>query len=386
MAAWRFNSLHKSCMQAVDRAILDLRRGIPVVLQTADGPFLVAPLEGLNSELLADMIHGSAEQALLLLTQRRLNYLGQDQSQTPAALPLTSRDSLNTVIRWAVAPQASWPQARRPHSLPNISAHVMMLLRRGLLIPSAVITRPNQALRADIESALQARTLIAITPEEIDRHQHNTTSLLQRVSEANVPLEVAASSRFIVFREADGLREHVAILIGEPANWPACVPVRLHSACLTGDLFGSLRCDCGAQLKTSVATINQRGGGILLYLDQEGRSIGFANKMRAYQMQDEGLDTIDADHVLGFSQDERHYAVAREMLIDLEVEHIDLLTNNPTKLAALDHPPLRVEKRSRIYGHITRHNRNYLYTKSQRAGHWLDQLLDTDDTDSEPDT
>lgn len=386
MTAWRFNSLHQLCMQTVDRAILDLRRGIPVVLQTAEDSFLIAPLEGLHSELLADMIHGSAEPALLLLTQQRLAYLGYNHSQSPAALPLTPRDSLDTVIRWAVDPQADWPQERQPHSPPAIATHVLELLRRGLLIPSAVITRPNQALHTDMESALAARTLIAVTPAEIDRHRHDTPRLLQRVSEATVPLEVAASSRFIVFREADGLREHVAILIGEPTNWPACVPVRLHSACLTGDLFGSLRCDCGAQLKASVATIQQRGGGVLLYLDQEGRSIGFANKMRAYQMQDEGLDTIDADQVLGFSQDERHYTVAREILLDLEIERIDLLTNNPAKLAALDQPPLRVEKCSHIYGHITRHNRNYLHTKSERAGHWLDHLLNRDAHDPDANT
>ncbi len=248
-------------------------------------------------------------------------------------------------------------------------------MRRGLLIPAAIIVAPDDHLGPVIKRRLDRGDLLSVAAADVFAHREAAPSLLRRVSEADVPLEAAPDSRFVVFREADGMREHVAIVIGDAARWPAPLPVRLHSACLTGDLFGSLRCDCGPQLKASLAAINERGGGVLLYLAQEGRGIGLANKMRAYQMQDDGLDTVDADRVLGFDQDERDYAVAREMLAQLKVAHIDLLTNNPAKIEAMNREPIEVAGRSGIYGRLTRQNHRYLTTKAERAGHWLDALL-----------
>ncbi len=178
-----------------------------------------------------------------------------------------------------------------------------------------------------------------------------------------------------MFREADGMREHIAILIGDPQTWNDAVPVRLHSACLTGDLFGSLRCDCGEQLRESVRAIDERGGGVLLYLAQEGRGIGLANKLRAYTLQDGGLDTVDADQVLGFGEDERTYGVALEMLEQLQIQRIELLTNNPEKLNAMAQGGIEVVNRRGVYGKLTRQNQRYLDAKAKRAGHWLEEVL-----------
>ena len=171
------------------------------------------------------------------------------------------------------------------------------------------------------------------------------------------------------------MREHIAIVIGDPDAWNDAVPVRLHSACLTGDLFGSLRCDCGEQLRESVRTIDERGGGVLLYLAQEGRGIGLANKLRAYTLQDSGLDTVDADQVLGFGEDERTYGVALEMLEQLDITRIELLTNNPEKIAAMDQGGVEVVNRRGVYGKLTKQNRRYLDAKAKRAGHWLEEVL-----------
>ena len=178
----------------------------------------------------------------------------------------------------------------------------------------------------------------------------------------------------------------VAIVIGDPGAWPADVPVRLHSSCLTGDLFGSLRCDCGEQLRRGVAAIHAQGGGVLLYLSQEGRGIGLANKLRAYGLQDEGLDTIDADQVIGFSKDERDFRIAHEMLDELGIARILLLTNNPSKVAALQKAGIHVVGRRAIYGEVTAQNQRYLKTKASRHGHWLNDLLDEQDEpgDDEP--
>ena len=184
----------------------------------------------------------------------------------------------------------------------------------------------------------------------------------------------AIDSRFVVFREKDSDFEHVAVIVGNPDfNGKEPVRVRLHSSCLTGDLFGSLRCDCGDQLRGTVQRLAKDGGGIVLYLSQEGRGIGIANKLRAYRRQDAGLDTLDANHALGFRMDERHFEVAAAMLKSLGCTHINLLTNNPAKIAALRDAGIDVVEREGVKGGVNAHNQRYLLTKMKRGGHLFDQ-------------
>ena len=168
----------------------------------------------------------------------------------------------------------------------------------------------------------------------------------------------------------------MAVLVGDRRRWPDPVPVRIHSACLTGDLFGSLRCDCGEQLRGSLRVFTASGGGVLLYLAQEGRAIGLGNKLRAYTLQQQGLDTIDADCTLGFGADERLYDAAVEMLRHLEVDRVRLLTNNPEKVRALRDGGIEVVEREALYGTLNRHNLSYVKAKASRAGHWLGDLLE----------
>lgn len=375
MATQHSESIQDRFVQHVERAIFDLRRGLPVMVTNGHSAHLVASIETTSAARLDDIRGGACGAPRLVLTEHRLAHLGQAQPPAAAAIELQPHDERADLMRWAVDPRARWPGGRDAVTVPDAGHAAIALMRRGPLIPAAFLMVPGDKLAASLEQRVACGDLLSVTSADVFSHCRAAASLLHRVSEADVPLEAAAAARFVIFREADGLREHVAILIGDPDRWSAPAPVRLHSACLTGDLFGSLRCDCGPQLKASVATINERGGGILLYLAQEGRGIGLANKMRAYQLQDDGLDTVEADHVLGFGRDERDYAVAREILAQLDVDHIDLLTNNPAKLAAMDHEPIAVAGRSGVYGHLTRHNRRYLATKATRAGHWLDALL-----------
>jgi GTP cyclohydrolase II len=153
------------------------------------------------------------------------------------------------------------------------------------------------------------------------------------------------------------------------------VLVRVHSACLTGDLFGSLKCDCGDQLHGAMDRLASEGGGVLLYLDQEGRGIGIGNKMRAYALQQDGLDTIDADAALGFSADERSFKCAAAMLLTLGFRKIVLLTNNPEKVGALTRAGLDVVGRRPLFGCVTPQNRHYLQVKADRSHHALGALL-----------
>lgn len=190
---------------------------------------------------------------------------------------------------------------------------------------------------------------------------------VQLLTRAKLPLEGLPATQIVVFRTlADG-QEHVVLVVGAFGGEPPLV--RLHSECLTGDVFGSLKCDCGPQLHEALRIIGSAGGGILLYLRQEGRGIGIANKIRAYALQDRGLDTVDANRRLGFADDERGYAEAAAMLRELGVERVRLLTNNPAKVAGLEAAGIAVTERMPHHMPANPHNADYLATKRSRSGH-----------------
>ena len=186
-----------------------------------------------------------------------------------------------------------------------------------------------------------------------------------------MPLEEAEEARLIAYRSADGGAEHLAIVIGQP-DLQSPVLTRLHSECFTGDLIGSLRCDCGPQLRGAIREIAAHpGGGIVLYLRQEGRGIGLVNKLRAYTLQDRGFDTLDANEQLGYDADERVYRPAAEMLRDLGIAKLRLLTNNPLKLTALGKWGIDVTERVSHRFPSNGHNEHYLATKTRRSVHLL---------------
>ena len=187
------------------------------------------------------------------------------------------------------------------------------------------------------------------------------------VARARLPVEGVGEAQIVAFREPSSGSEHVALLIGAPGGEAPLV--RLHSECLTGDVFGSLKCDCGPQLKEALRLIAAEGGGILLYLRQEGRGIGLANKIRAYALQDRGFDTVDANARLGFADDERDYATAAAMLRALGTDAVRLLTNNPAKVAALEAEGIAVVERVAHHMPVNPHNADYVATKQTRSGH-----------------
>jgi GTP cyclohydrolase II len=189
------------------------------------------------------------------------------------------------------------------------------------------------------------------------------------VARAKLPLEDMPSTQIVAFRASDDGQEHVALVVGAFGGKPPLV--RLHSECLTGDVFGSLKCDCGPQLKESLHIIGKNGGGVLLYLRQEGRGIGLANKIRAYSLQDRGLDTVDANQRLGFADDERDYGHAAAMLRALGIDEVRLLTNNPAKVAGLEAAGIKVVERVAHHMPANPHNADYLATKRKRSGHLL---------------
>ena len=246
----------------------------------------------------------------------------------------------------------------------------MRLAKLAGLLPAAVgfSISPEQAARLAAEHGLTE-----VATEDIDLFPQRTAWELQLVTRATVPLQGAEQAELAAFRPADGGPEHYAILIGDKKG-PALAPpgpvlTRLHSECFTGDLLASLKCDCGDQLRGAVKTIAASGGGILLYLAQEGRGIGLMNKLRAYRLQDEGFDTMEANRRLGFAEDERLYEIAARMLRILGFDKVRLLTNNPDKMRALQQAGIEVTARVPHSFPDNLHNREYLRTKASKGGH-----------------
>ena len=240
-----------------------------------------------------------------------------------------------------------------------------------LMVTSAV---DLQAAAAGLRLARLAGLIPAlweVAPDEsalaIDTALINAPATVRLAARAKLPIDGIGDTQIAAFREDGTGAEHVALLIGAAGGRPPLV--RLHSECLTGDVFGSLKCDCGPQLREALRLIEQSGGGILLYLRQEGRGIGLANKIRAYALQDRGLDTVDANRRLGFADDERDYGSAAAMLRALGAGEVRLLTNNPAKVAGLEAAGIAVSERVAHHLPTNPHNADYIATKRDRSGH-----------------
>jgi GTP cyclohydrolase II len=360
-------------LRQIDGAVMELRRGGFVALREPELVLLVQAAEAVSGESLARLKTFSSEPVSLVLTRRRAAALGlvePPRGPGGAVLLRVTADATAAALRDLADPAAKavLPMPLETAVLAAGAADAAVeLMKLARLLPAAVVAR-LPALSA--ASFVERENLLLLEAADIPTYQATAARSLRPVSEARVPLVDAEDTRIIAFRPSDGGIEHLAILIGEPKR-DSAVLVRLHSECFTGDLLGSLRCDCGDQLRGAIAEIARAGSGVLLYLAQEGRGIGLVNKLRAYQLQDNGLDTVDANEQLGFDADERGYLPAAEMLRQLGFERVRLLTNNPEKVAALIRCGIAVVERVPHIFPANGHNERYLRTKATRSGHWL---------------
>ncbi|MGB8601438.1 MAG: GTP cyclohydrolase II [Rhizomicrobium sp.] len=244
--------------------------------------------------------------------------------------------------------------------LPPAFAAAVQLTKLAGLLPAALL----------FKSKTRA---VKLSPAEIFAYEAEAAAGLKLAVRAEVPLEGAETAEMVAFRAGDGGPDHFAIIVGHPSS-TAPVLTRLHSECFTGDLLGSLKCDCGQQLRGAIARLHQEGSGVLLYLAQEGRGIGLLNKLRAYHLQDQGFDTVEANERLGFKVDERQYLVAARMLALLGFHQIRLLTNNPAKVEGLTKAGVKVAERVPHAFASNPHNIDYLRVKAQKTGHLLPKL------------
>jgi len=355
----------RAAYSSVRRAIDRFRRGDPVLIgRPADGagPTLLAfGLETLDDPGLLQL--RAAGPVWIVVSGERAVALGLAASAAAAViLPLPPTLSLSSIAPIAdpVAPAAPplLGGFGQDHPAAAEMAAGLLLAKLAGLMPVALVA--EAAARPADTPCVEAAAVAAFARE--------SSRWLVQVADARVPLADAEDCRIVAFRPVDGGPEALAIIIGslDPAQ---PVLARIHSACFTGDLLGSLRCDCGEQLRGAIRALADEGSGVIIYLPQEGRGIGLVNKLRAYDLQDAGLDTVDANLRLGFAPDERSYAAAGEILRRIGVTRIRLLTNNPGKLDAIERLGVQIVERVPHSFPPNPHNQLYLQTKALRDGH-----------------
>jgi GTP cyclohydrolase II len=346
-------------MPRIRRAIAALRAGRPVRIE-GTCPIAIVAVETATPELL-DLVDPDRRARLLISGERAmaLALANERDAADPVQPVLVERsDWLNTTTGLAIADPGQdldrgpiGPLRPVPLDCAPSAGAALALARSAGLLPAVWIVSTDAAASVAADD---------VTGEDLK-------PAVEIVARARLPLEGIPATQIIAFRASDDGQEHVALLIGAPGGKPPLV--RLHSECLTGDVFGSLKCDCGPQLKEALKIIGKAGGGVLLYLRQEGRGIGLANKLRAYALQDRGLDTVDANRRLGFADDERDYSHAAAMLRALGIEQVRLLTNNPNKVAGLEAAGIKVVERVAHHMPANPHNADYLATKRKKSGH-----------------
>ena len=370
-------SADPAVLQAVERALAELRRGATIVLHDWSGKgALVQAAELASPEGLAALAGLTGTEAMLLLTARRAQALGMAEADALIAsggvLSLALDDREPERIRALAdptAPEVRNTRVRRVIAAPaGLDVAAVELTKLARLLPAALLAPlPNSPVQSPLAWA-DARDLMAVTAANVSEYRFAAARSLTAVANAAVPLAEAEQARIVAFRPDDGGTEHLAIIVGEPDPSEPLL-LRLHSECFTGDLLSSLRCDCGEQLRGAIKAMSDAGAGILLYLTQEGRGIGLVNKLRAYTLQDLGADTLDANEQLGFDADERVYLPAAQMLHHLGFHRVRLMTNNPQKVAALSRFGIAVEERVEHSFPSNGHNAFYLATKADRFGH-----------------
>lgn len=343
---------------SVRSAVAALKTGRPVTV-AAEQPLTVLSVETADLETLA-LLDPESRAPLLVSGWRAaaLSLANRRDAADPAEPVLVERsdwldpDSARSLVdpgqdseRPPIGPLT--PLALDSH---DSAVAALRLARFAGLLPALWVVEPVPGA-----ALVEARALERIPAE------------VQLIARARLPLEGLPETQIAAFRAADDGQEHVALIVGAFGGRPPLV--RLHSECLTGDVFGSLKCDCGPQLKEALNLLDSDGGGILLYLRQEGRGIGLGNKLRAYALQDRGFDTVEANLRLGFADDERDYEHAAAIFKALGVEEVRLLTNNPAKVDGLAKAGVAVVERVGHHMPANPHNADYLATKRTKSGH-----------------
>jgi len=392
----------------VEQAIADIKAGRMIIV--ADDEYrenegdLICAAELVTPEMINFMIKKAGGWICLALTNERADQLelapqtevNTEEYRTAFTISIdaderfgvttgvSAQDRAKT-IRVAVDPKSVPSDLRRPGHVPPLRAReggvlqrvshteaAVDLARLAGLNPTGVVCEilsedGTSARRPELEKFAEEHGLTFITVAQVVAHRLQTERLVHRVAEARLPTELG-TWKVVGYRNDVDKHEHIALVFGDVGP-DESVLVRMHSKCLTGDVFHSLRCDCGWQLDTAMKLIAKEGKGVVVYLDQEGRGIGLLNKLKAYELQDEGIDTVEANERLGFKPDLRNYGIGAQILLDLGLKKIRPITNNPRKLVGLEGYGLTIDERVPIISIAHDENSSYLEAKRAKLGH-----------------
>lgn len=363
----------------IERAISELRRGGKIVITDVKHNFSVLLV---SSELIkADTIDTLSKIALsrpnIILSSNRCKALGIISNNKPCSISISKK--------WSLLDIMSISFTLNNHNIPKLEGVIsenndgivfasLLILRQARLLPSGLMSLISNVSMDQINEWSFKNNFININIDEIMSYEKVSSDNLVMEVRANVPIAHTDNCEIILFRPKDGGNEHFCLLFGKTryaSPFTHAPLVRIHSQCITGDILDSLKCDCGEQLKKSVKLMADANEGVLIYLAQEGRDIGLLNKLRAYSLQEGGMDTVQANENLGFNDDERLYYPAREILSQLKINEIKLITNNPQKVKHLVDLGINVIQRIPIKIKPNKYNKKYLNTKSKKSGHLL---------------
>jgi GTP cyclohydrolase II len=364
----------------IQRAISELRRGGKIVItDNYNGlSVLVMPCELIQRDSVDSLSNITQSRPNVILSPNRCKALGIKTDNKPCSILINKSWTFSEIMSLCL-PLSNQKQPKISgvimESEKGIVSSSLLILRQARLLPAALMSLISNVPIETISDWSFKNNLLHIHLEDIMAYEIVSASSLVMEVKANVPLLHTDNCEIMVFRPRDGGNEHFCLVFGKTRDFSdrskSNPLVRIHSQCITGDILDSLKCDCGEQLKQSIKLMADADEGVLVYLAQEGRDIGLLNKLRAYALQENGMDTVQANEDLGFNDDERLYYPAKHILSHLNINQIKLITNNPKKVKHLTNLGINVTERIPIKIKPNKHNKSYLNTKSKKSGHLI---------------
>ena len=361
----------------IERAISELRRGGKLVVSDINSgtSVLLVASELIEKSTIDQLSKLALSRPNIILSKNRSKAIGISGADGPCSFLIKNNWELDDILSLCM-PLANHKIPKIDGALPEshkgIVSSCILLLRQSRLLPAGLMAIISNITVEQINKWAFDKNLIHVNTSDIKSYEQVSASNLVMSVKAKVPIQHTENCEIFIFRPKDGGNEHFCLVFGKTRKLKSDhALVRIHSQCITGDVLDSLKCDCGQQLKQSIKLMAEADEGILIYLAQEGRDIGLLNKLRAYSLQENGMDTVEANEDLGFNDDERLYYPAKEILAQLKIKNVKLITNNPKKIEHLKNLGINVTKRVPIKINPNRHNKKYLETKSKKSGHIL---------------